>query len=374
MVSALTRYLNQIFFSRLAILLFGIVSVVLSFDLLERGDNVVQAGRDSQLILVRYALLRIPDITSQLLPIASLLAAVLSFGELSRHRELDAMWASGVSPFRIIRVLMPAALILITLQFAVDNWGIPKSSEQLRELGVGHFDDVGPAQDDRGIWLRSGRDILRLPVDAAQAGRMENLTIFRRDAEGMLIERLDARVARPRDDAWVLQDVIRQSVESLDREFAEQLLWRGKIDMEQVAQLAQDPRELPLDQIIRIIENDAYGQRRAELYRTWLHDRFVRALTPFLMLVLVIALTQAIGKSVPFGWIFVSALAMSFIFFVFDRATLAMGEVGILPPWLAAWTPNLVLASLAGTFLILQESSRSVPAPAPMPPPPPRGQ
>ena len=90
-------------------------------------------------------------------------------------------------------------------------------------------------------------------------------------------------------------------------------------------------------------------------------------MTPFLMLVLVIALTQAIGKSVPFGWIFVSALALSFVFFIFDRVTLAMGEVGILPPWLAAWAPNLVLASLAGSFLIRQESSRSIPARAPMP-------
>ena len=87
------------------------------------------------------------------------------------------------------------------------------------------------------------------------------------------------------------------------------------------------------------------------------------------MLVLVVSLVQAIGKSVPFGWIFVSALALSFGFFVFDRMTLAMGEVGILPPWLAAWAPNLVLASLAGTFLIRQESSRSVPAPAPRPSP-----
>ena len=35
-MSALTRYLNLLFFARLALLLFGIVSVVLSFDLLER--------------------------------------------------------------------------------------------------------------------------------------------------------------------------------------------------------------------------------------------------------------------------------------------------------------------------------------------------
>ncbi len=364
-MNALTRYLNQLFFVRLALLLFGIVSVVVSFDLLERSDNVLAITKGGPLILFQYALLRAPDVASQLLPVAALLAAVLSFGELSRHRELDAMWASGVSPFKMIRALMPAAVILIVLQFSIDNWGVPESSAVLRELGVGQFEDVSPAEDEHGVWLRSGKDILRLPMAVAQAGRMESLTIFRRDADGMLIERLDARRARPRGDDWVLEDVTRRSIEAGERQFAPQLLWRGRINMEHVVRLARQPRELPLDQIVEIIASDAYGQRRVELYQTWLHDRIVTALTPFLMLVLVVSLVQAIGKSVPFGWIFVSALALSFGFFVFDRMTLAMGEVGILPPWLAAWAPNLVLASLAGTFLIRQESSRSVPVPAP---------
>lgn len=365
-MSALTLYLNRVFLARLAILLFGIVSIVVSFDLLERADNVLSNTRQGPLVLLYYGLLRMPDVGSQLLPIAALLAAVLSFGDLSRHRELDAMWASGVSPFKIIRSLAPAALILVGLQFALDNWGVPKSAEILRDIGVSEFEDLNMDRGENGVWLRSGRDVLRLPVEAARSGRMENLTIFRRDAEGMLIERLDAREARLRGDDWLLEDVWRRPIETVELQFAEQLLWRGRVDMGQVAQLAKEPRELPLAEILQIIANDAYGQRRTELYQTWLHDRFVTALTPLLMLVLVISLTQAIGKSVPFGWIFVSALALSFGFFVFDRMTLAMGEVGILPPWLAAWAPNLVLASLAGTFLVRQESSRSVPAAPPM--------
>ncbi len=364
-MSALARYLNRLFFVRLGLLLFGIVSVVVSFDLLERSDNVLSTTKGGILILIQYAMLRTPDVASQLLPVAALLAAVLSFGELSRHNELDAMWASGVSPFKMIRALFPAAAILIVLQFSIDNWGVPESSAVLRDLGVSQFEDLSPAEEEHGVWLRSGRDILRLPVSAAQAGRMESLTIFRRDADGMLIERLDARRARQRGEDWVLEDVTRRAIEVGEQQFAAQLLWRGRIDMEHVVRLAREPRELPLDQIVEIIAEDAYGQRRVELYQTWLHDRIVTALTPFLMLVLVISLVQAIGKSVPFGWIFVSALALSFGFFVFDRMTLAMGEVGILPPWLAAWAPNLVLASLAGTFLIRPESSRSVAVPAP---------
>ena len=165
----LTRYLNRLFFARLALLLFGIVSVVLSFDLLERSDNVLAITGGGPLDLLQYAMLRAPDVASQLLPIAALLAAVLSFGELSRHRELDAMWASGVSPFKMIRALVPAAAVLISLQFSIDNWGVPESSATLRALGVGQFEDVRPEEEKHGVWLRSGKDILRLCCRQRQA-------------------------------------------------------------------------------------------------------------------------------------------------------------------------------------------------------------
>ena len=86
-MSALARYLNRLFFVRLGLLLFGIVSVVVSFDLLERSDNVLSTTKGGILILIQYAMLRTPDVASQLLPVAALLAAVLSFGELSRRPE-----------------------------------------------------------------------------------------------------------------------------------------------------------------------------------------------------------------------------------------------------------------------------------------------
>ena len=76
-MNALTRYLNRVFFARLALLLFGIVSVVLSFDLLERSDNVLAITGGGPLVLLHYAMLRAPDVASQLLPVAALLAAVL---------------------------------------------------------------------------------------------------------------------------------------------------------------------------------------------------------------------------------------------------------------------------------------------------------
>ncbi len=360
-MGALTRYISLIYLSRFAILLFGLVSVVLSFDMLERSDNVLQAVGGGAETLLRYALLRMPEVTSQLLAIAALLAALLALAELSRHGELDAMWASGISPMQLLSAFLPVAIVLTGLQFSLDNWGIPQSAEVLRAWGVAKAEDSGAFGKDHGVWLRSGNDVIRLPRDAARAGNLRNMTIFRRSQDGVLIERLDASTAWRSNEGWLLGGVTRQSAQSFEQETFPQLLWKGEVNPEHVSKLARDPREISLHEIWEIIAKDAYGQRQVQLYQTWFHERIISAPTPFLMILLVVSLIQAIGRSAAFGWIFVASLGISFVFFVFDRATLAMGEVGVLPSWLAAWGPNLILAGVAGTLVLHRESSRSPP-------------
>ena len=80
-----------------------------------------------------------------------------------------------------------------------------------------------------------------------------------------------------------------------------------------------------------------------------------------LMVALVISLGQYLRARRTVAWIFVAAVAISFGYLVFARATLAMGELGVLPPWLAAWGPALAFASLVGSILLFRDSARPPP-------------
>jgi lipopolysaccharide export LptBFGC system permease protein LptF len=48
-------------------------------------------------------------------------------------------------------------------------------------------------------------------------------------------------------------------------------------------------------------------------------------------------------------------VAIGFGFFIFENASLAMGEAGFLPPWIAAWSPMIALACLIGAFVARAE-------------------
>src|SRR3546814_12681363 len=90
--------------------------------------NSVLGGDGGVAALGRYALLRAPMVASDLIKVASLLAGLITFAGLIRHSELTAIWGAGVSQLGLVRRLLPVALLLGALQFAVDDVEIGRAS------------------------------------------------------------------------------------------------------------------------------------------------------------------------------------------------------------------------------------------------------
>jgi lipopolysaccharide export system permease protein len=63
-------------------------------------------------------------------------------------------------------------------------------------------------------------------------------------------------------------------------------------------------------------------------------------------------------------------VAVGFVCWTFDGLVLAIGDLGLVPPALAAWTPLLVFAATAASIMLHQERRRGVrdrdAAPAPV--------
>ncbi len=356
---AVTRYICGMLLMRLALLLVGIVSLLISFELMETADNILAATDGRSYPLLRFVVLRAPDLISQMLPIAALIASILTLGDLLRHRELVAIWNAGVSNFGVIRSLLPVAVLTLVVQFALENWVVPSTIQSLRAWGVVADERKDSGSESPTVWLRSGNDIVALPREAAMRGEVKDVSIFVRDARGALIERLDAPSAQPVAGGWKLDSATRHTVDPPRVTHGEELTWPGQLDLESVSLVALPPRELPLDRIIDLVINDAYGQRPTALYETWMNHRVASAFAPTLMIFLVAALAQRFRRTGTFARLFIFSLVIGFGFLVFDKATLAIGEAGLLPSWLAAWAPSLIFLALIGTILLRDEGQSS---------------
>jgi lipopolysaccharide export system permease protein len=355
--SALARYVTRMFLARFALLLAGGAMLAVSADLMETSKDILKDAPDeSWRLLLRYVGLRLPVYLSALMPVAALMAGLLTVGALHRHSELVAILNTGLSPGGLIRLLALAGVVLVGLQFALDDWITPRSVKALYAWGIGDYKKRRWQPDvKKQLWLYSSGDIIRLSPTEWDSDRFTDVTVFRRDEKGLLVERIDAPRARYDESGLLLKEVLRRRVSDGTTSSAAEMLWPGVIDFSTIELLAREPRDLRLHQLQRVIDNAGFGQRPPNIYRTWYHARLAATLQPLLMVLLSVSLIPAYSRTRTMAWLLLTGITIGFATFILAGVTTAMGEAGLLPPWLAAWAPSVVLLSLIGRFLLQHE-------------------
>ncbi len=91
-MSVLSAYLNRMFLVRFAVVLFAVIGFAAVLDLLEVADEFVKAPEGAWAAGWRYFALRLPIMLSELMPIAALIASLLTVADLMRHRELVSVY------------------------------------------------------------------------------------------------------------------------------------------------------------------------------------------------------------------------------------------------------------------------------------------
>jgi len=364
-MTTLHRYVARIFLLRFLMVLLGISFAVLGFEMVEAINDL--GGDEAEVAtLARYAALRLPSFLAQLLPIAVLVGALLTVADLLRQRELLAAWNAGLSQPRLLLGLLPLLLLLGALQFVLNDQLVPRTTDALRAWGVGEFRASGfLTSRDGSVWLRSGDDIVRVSEQALEAERLADITVFRRDGEGALLERLDAAEARRDGDGWMLQEVVRHDTAPYGTSLLPELHWDGEIELEHLRLVARPPRELALTDLWALLVSDGYGQRPRELYQTWVNARLAQFFGAPLVFCLAFALGQGWRRTGEVTRLMLGGLALGFSFFILDGAAVALGEVGFLPGALAAWAPPLLLACLVLHLLLKPEAAAPINLPLP---------
>jgi lipopolysaccharide export system permease protein len=157
---------------------------------------------------------------------------------------------------------------------------------------------------------------------------------------------------------WQLRDITLTGGDGSAPRFEESRGWVIGLDPESLRHLAAHPRHLSFDQIRRFADGDGQGTWAPYLYQTWLYEKLTTCLVPLLMLLLSAALAQQTQRAGRLELLFLGGAAIGFAFFIFNGVTLAMGEVGLLPPLLASLAPLVAFTAVAGSFIYWNELKR----------------
>lgn len=345
-MTLLDRYINRLFIVRFAMLLAGLGSLVTAIDLLANFDDIIADG--GGISLVRYGALRLPDIVARLLPFCVLIAALLTLTGLVLHREFVIIAGSGISQFRMMVAFLPTIAVAALGQFYLVDQLVPVTSRALHAWGLGEYGAGSDDGESAVTWARDRQTVVRVRRMDSEANTLHGVTIFHRDSDGALTERIDAATARRENGAWMLRDAVRITIPDGIVTRLPRLRWNGKLRIADMETLSLHPRELTLRELQARLALASFGNRPRYVYETWRDKRVATPLKTVLMLLFAVPLVQRFQRDRGAGLTLAIGVASGFVFFVFDEFLLSIGEAGLLPPAVSAWAPMAMFACLAG--------------------------
>jgi lipopolysaccharide export system permease protein len=345
-MSLIARLLTRMVLIRFGVILFGLSAFVLTLEVVSFLNDIFHIASNPLLSVATYCVTRLPAVISLFLPTSLLLALLMTMTELSYRNELTAIWATGISPTRLIVKLLPLALIVSTFHFVVMDQGVPRAAPALRSWGIG---DYATRKFSTGVndpvWIRSGSDIMRADEISADGQTLFNLIIFRREKAGQLQSEIFADSALQENGNWLLNNVTTYLANGEEPQHIAQLVYQGPMQL--ASNKIASPEEMTLRELSTFIANKGFGVRPSFVYETWWHKR----LTPFLVAVVMLTLCVPLGTTFRrgggLGKIFIAGVGLGFIYFVLDGVAMTLGEQGSIAPWMAGWGPILLFGAVS---------------------------
>jgi lipopolysaccharide export system permease protein len=350
-------YLIKMFLTRSAAVLVLLVLVLMALDLLGESGKILRVDGNGEAELWRYVSLRVPLLVQRFLPFSVLLGTLIVFTGLSQHSEVVAMKASGLSAHQILAPLILASLAIAALAFGFNETVAVKSARTVNAWSDNDYEPIR-AQSDvlSNVWLTADGDFVRARL---VTGRGKNLVLH----NVRMFEREGSTLGRVIDIERAIQDGRRWRFENVRTyDTAMNVLRREPVaygldgvtpDRFTLAKVKPDEHAFT-DLRQSIAELEAVG-RSTEEARSGLWHKLSGPLSVVLMPLLAALAAFGLARS---GQVLLRAaagMALGFSYFVVDNLSLALGNVGAYPAFLAAFAPFFLFLLIGESLLIRSE-------------------
>lgn len=352
MIKLLDRYVSRQFLGTFLVLVLGLPLLFIVIDVTDNLDKYLARGLGFGKVGVSYVY-QLPLFIQYAIPIAALVATVFTIGNLTRHQEIAAAKAGGVSFYRLLVpiILLGAALSVVALMLGevlpITNRKRAEilGERAMRATGV-RTDFVYQTEHGRMLSIRrldpAAKEMTGVVVEQTGIGRRAGLHGTAERAgftpgRGWTLEQGYLRLFGPRGEERTFS-FRRLHMPDL-RETPEDLLAEPK-----------EPEEMrfaEMTRFIRAIQRSGGDVRQLQV------DRAQKIALPLAVLVIVIfgapLATSSRRGGAAYG-VGIS-LAITMVYLMLFKVGRAVGASGGLPPLVAAWAPN-ALFLVAGLVLL----------------------
>lgn len=361
----LDDYVLREFLSTFVMVLATFILLMLVFTFFERLGDVIR-NRTPLVTVGAYLFNLIPSMLYTLMPLGVLVAVLVTFGVLNRSSELTAMKATGISIYRVIVPVLVIAAVLAVSLFLFDESYLPAANrrqEALLSVIKGKPAQTFLRPDQKWIFGeqqpgKPGR-IYYYQFFDPDHDRFANLSVFEFDPDTFsLTRRIFAETAHwdPPLHQWIFED-------GWDRHFqGEAISSYDRFSLSTFATLTEPPSyfkkenrqssEMSFIELSRYIHDLRQSGFDTMRLRVQLDHKIAYPLITLIMAVLAVPFALSISKRGSLAGV-AAAIGVAIAYWVIAGTFEAMGNVNMLPAFLAAWSPDL-LFGLAGGYLLLK--------------------
>ncbi|MGH7663349.1 MAG: LptF/LptG family permease [Gemmatimonadaceae bacterium] len=351
----LDRYVLGEFWRIFVTTALGFPIMIIIIDLADNLDKYLARSISAGDIAMSYVYW-LPDSMFMVLPAAVLFATVFSIGTFTRHSEIAAAKASGMSFYRFIAPIFLGAVFAAGFGLVLGEL-VPAANIRRKQL-LGEVAMTRGTDRSNFAYSAQGGRIYKVGSLDAERGVM-NLVEIERKGSG---PEYPTYVLSAREGLWnaergwtlrgghlhILPDSMTDIALSFDSLRAVQMTEQP----EELTANSKAPEEMGYGELGRFIEAMERSGGDVNKLRV---DRMLKLAIPVTCIIIALfgaplaTSTERGGTAYGVG----ISLATTVVFLMLIQLTRAVGEKGIVPPDLAAWIPSAIFA-IIGTVLMLR--------------------
>lgn len=317
-------------------------------------------------VAIEYFIWQIPSIVVLVVPIAMLLGVLLMLQRLSGESEVVAMYAGGISLYRVARPLLVAGLAVSFVALALQETVVPFANDRaryireevLKQVALGGSDSIAVSLPG------GGRQFTTWTNYQAAAQTISNVTLVQYDRQDRPIVVAFAQSAQfdPATSTWRFMNVREYHfapsgeiyASDVPRQSAGYDIGEGPAGI--VRRLAnENPDQMSRQQIREVLAANVLDRRSTVRYQAAYNEKLAMPFASFVFTLFAIPFglrQQRGGANTSLG--FGIAILIAFVYFVVLSITSAVFETlpgGEIVSLIGAWLPNVIFVGV-GWYLV----------------------
>jgi lipopolysaccharide export system permease protein len=386
----LTKYLFKSILQPLFYCLLGFTLLFIINDLFDNFSDFLDSGIQPLEMLYYYGLI-LPPVAVLILPVCLLLSMLYSLSRLTRHSEITAMRAGGVSIYRIVVPFIGVGIMATLVAGFINEVIAPNTAFRAKQfLDYQRYDRADDIYFAKNIALKRGDHVWMIQKFDTRSHDMYNVEFSRKDPAGdgeikTLAEKaqwldghwwfLDVTVQRYHENGdlagepeMILQQEMRELTETPKTFMSEikdpqhlssEQLWAYITKQTSLSSYKPDfienwrllfsaaKKDITLDDIVEHLTRVSHRSTRHRV------DLSSRLAIPFVCLIVTLIgmpVGAHTGRKGALAGIML-ALSLFFVFYALQLFAQGFGKLELIPAWLGGWFPTILFGA-ATPFMI----------------------